>query len=186
MPEKTELKKSVRVDYKFGKAVDISLLNALQGELKTLSDENYQKLRNEILDTGFAFSPHVWRDKNGKLWIVDGHMRTAALLKMKAEGFHIPKIPIVEVKAKSLNEAKVRVLQGISQYGDMNLGFLDEFLPKDLNLSDIDIRFEIPDFHFSDKDPEDATGSIEINETDITGTLVHTCPRCNFQFGKQK
>lgn len=186
MPEKTEQKKSVRVDYRFGKAVSIHDLKALQGDLKTLSDENYKKLRNEILETGFAFAPHVWKDKNGKYWLVDGHQRTEALRRMENEGLGVPKIPIVEVQAKSLNEAKVRVLQGISQYGDMNLGFLDEFLPKDLKMEDVDLRFEIPEFHFSDKDPEDAVGSIEINESDISGTLVHTCPKCGFSFGKQK
>ena len=69
--------------------VDVSELTPFQGKLKTLSPENYQKLKSEILKTGFNFAQHVWPNE-GQLYIIDGHQRKTALEMMRAEGIEIP------------------------------------------------------------------------------------------------
>jgi site-specific DNA-methyltransferase (adenine-specific) len=146
------------------KSFDIEDLKALQGELKTLSDESYRMLRKEIEDTGFAFAPHVWIDQNGKAWLVDGHQRFETLKRMRADGLSIPKIPVVPVDAKSLKEAKRRVLQGTSQYGEMTDKGLKDFLTDSkLSIKDIEFSFRFPEIdlpsfvseHFRDPKTEE-------------------------------
>lgn len=140
---------SIRIAYKPSAPVPISKLNALQGDLKELSDENYQKLKKEIIETGFAFSPHVWIDKNGKHWLVDGHQRIAALRRMEEEGFKIPKIPIISVQAKGIKEAKRRVLQGISQYGKITETGLRHFIEEGkFDVDDLKMSFDFPEIDF--------------------------------------
>ena len=55
---------------------DINKLKPLQGKLKKLSDSNYEKLKTEILETGFSEPISVW-DDNGTLRILNGHQRLA-------------------------------------------------------------------------------------------------------------
>lgn len=46
----------------------LDTLVEFQGDLKSLSEENYQKLKSEILQTGFAFPIYVWKSKDGVKW----------------------------------------------------------------------------------------------------------------------
>lgn len=120
----------------------------LQGELKTLSEENRMKLMTEIKTTGFAFAVHAWKDKKGKLHIVDGHQRVAALKELNRLKYKIPKVPVVLVEAKSLHEAKRRVLQGVSQYGEVNSEGLFTFIQGEFDIKDIATSFEMPNIDF--------------------------------------
>jgi hypothetical protein len=53
------------------------------GDLKSLSKENYEKLRHEILELGFSFPVNVWLDSNdGLYYIIDGHQRTRVVKQM--------------------------------------------------------------------------------------------------------
>lgn len=119
----------------------------IQGELKDLSEDNYHKLKREILQTGFAFPLLVWHDtKARKKYILGGHQRARTLKRMRDEGAIVPKIPYVKVQAEDMKEAKRRVLQDVSQYGTVTSSGLDQFM-KDasFNLSDITDNFQIPD-----------------------------------------
>lgn len=139
---------SVRIAVRPYKPMAIKDLYSLQGDLKELTDEAYSKLRSEIVNTGFAFMPHIWRDHNGKHWLVDGHQRWDALNRLQTEGFKIPKVPTAIVDAKNLTEAKHRILQGISAYGKITqLGF-EHFITKaKFNPKDIQLRFDLPNFN---------------------------------------
>lgn len=107
--------------------VDISKLNDFQGNLKDLSEINYQKLRDQILRLKFSFVIHAW-ENDGELFILDGHQRVRVLNKMREEGFEIPPIPVVKVLAKDFKEAKEKVLAGTSQYGEITSQGLYEFI----------------------------------------------------------
>ncbi len=185
---------TIRVAYGKPIPVPISKLNALQGELKELSEQSYVKLRKEIIDTGFAFSPHVWADKSGKYWLVDGHQRIATLLRMEKEGMKIPKIPVTPVEAKDIKEARRRVLQGVSQYGHVTQqGLFDFITAGKMDIEDITLSFDMPEIDleefkadFFDKiEPKDVEGSQEIFEEDVSSKLVHTCPKCGFSFASK-
>lgn len=177
--------------------IDIDDLVEIQGNLKNLSDNDYQRLRNEILETGFAFPFLVWRDKRAKkIRLVGGHQRLNALRKMRDEGISIPKMPFISIHAASEQEAKRRVLQDVAQYGKLTPDGLYDFM-KGANLSfdKLQASFVLPDFDISQfKDsyfttPDEVSfkakkGSKELNESEFS-EFQHTCPKCGFGWGQK-
>ena len=147
-------------------------LNPFQGKLKDLTKENYAKLKNEILQTGFAFPILVWRSPEGVAFIIGGHQRVRCLLELRnSEGFVIPPLPVVYIRADSFNQAKRRVLQDASQYGNINDDGLLEFaIEANLSLGDLD-AFQLPEIDLKDL--------IESNgpETPKEKKQI-TCPSC--------
>ncbi len=120
--------KTIKITCKGAASAALKDLNPLQGGLKSLSEQNYQKLKAAITGKhGFSFPFAVWKNK-GKLWTVDGHQRLAALLRMKEEGYKIPRLPIDYVEARNIKEAREKILLATSQYGKMTHASLVEFL----------------------------------------------------------
>lgn len=143
------LPKIVEIKCKGSINLKIEDLNDFQGNLKDLSTENYEKLKNQMLDLGFSEPISVWRNKD-KWWILNGHQRLRTLKKMKADGIVIPEIPASEIQAKDIKEAKKKVLALTSQYGQMTNEGLYEFL------SEANIQFEeLDDFRFPEIDLKD-------------------------------
>ena len=131
-------KKTIKIACKGSGEISISLLTPLQGNLKTISKENLDKLKNEIITDGYSFPICIWEDPDkNKLFILDGHQRFAALNALKKDGYSIPEIPIVMVEADSYEQAKHKLLAAASQYGKPNLDGLQEFLA--------DVSFDLPD-----------------------------------------
>ncbi len=127
-------------------------LNPFQGELKSLSKENYEKLRNEIAKTGFAFAPHIWKNPKSNMWyLVDGHQRLRTVREMvEHEDYLCPPLPVVPVEADSYEEAKRRVLQGTSQYGQIENQGLYEFIEDvQLNVEELE-AFRFPEINLEE------------------------------------
>jgi hypothetical protein len=105
-------------------------LHPLQGKLKEMTAENFQKLRSWIIDDGFNFPFFVWRDStNDSRYIIDGHGRQHVLSHLRdQEGFDVPKLPAVEIEAASYEEAKRKVLNASSQFNSMTNDGLYEFM----------------------------------------------------------
>lgn len=193
--------KTIRLSCDVRDSLPLDMLNPFQGSLKDLEKEDYNRLRKEILDTGFAFPVHVWWFETEQRWcIVGGHQRVRVIRELRdAEGFTIPQVPIVKVLAGSYSEAKRRVLQDASQYGKVNRDGLYEFsLDAGINLKDLTESFRLPDMDmgsfgqefFSDSElsnpdaPESippVVGSKELNEDDFQ-EFEKKCPRCGFEF----
>lgn len=122
-------------------------LNFFQGELKELSEIAFYQLRKEILETGFNFVYHVWKNLKDERWyILDGHQRTRVLTKMKNdEFFDVPDLPAVPVNGKTYKEAKRVILQGISQYGKVTDQGLYQFMHEaEIIPQDLVDSFDIP------------------------------------------
>lgn len=137
----------------------------LQGELKSLSEENYGRLKREIIQRGFSFPVATWRDSDGKLWILDGHQRTRVLRQLENDGWQIPSVPVVYVEAASLEEAKGKLLAAASQYGKLEEQGLYQFMSQgSIDLNELVDRFTFPDIdvpHFEASyfgDPAPAAG----------------------------
>lgn len=167
-----------------------SELHVLQGDLKTLSKEDYQKLRKEIIETGFAFAEHVWKNpKDEKWYLVDGTQRRLTVANMvEKEGFSCPPLPCVSVQAKDEKEAKRRVLQGTAQYGKMSEEGLHEFMVgADLEFADLNNSFRLPDIdlsHFEENfflDKNFAPGTEE-DQGKLDEKKPVECPNCGHQF----
>lgn len=154
---------AVRVACTGSELVEIDELYELQGELKSLSDDAFRALRDEILWTGFAFPIYAWRDPDDKLLIVGGHQRKRVLSALREEGKEVPAVPIVLVEAADIKEARRRVLQDVAQYGVVERQGLYEFMHlAELSLPDLETNFRIPDINiesFSSEFFEDLDGS---------------------------
>lgn len=129
--------------------VPLENLLPFQGELKTLSEVNYQKLKKQILDEGFCAPVFVWKN-DGKYFLCDGHQRTITLNKMKAEGYKIPDVPAVEIQAKTKREAKKKLLSYVSQFGKVDKqGLYQYIIDAELGIEDMQ-EFEIPELNMEE------------------------------------
>jgi ribosomal protein S27AE len=186
--------KTIDIAYEKPVRVPISALNDFQGELKTLSEESYSKLSKEITSTGFAFAPHAWRNPKDRKWyLVDGHQRIKAVRRLCDEsGYKIEPIQVIPVKAKSYEEAKRRVLQAASQYGEVIPQGLYEFLSEsEIKFDDFKESFDFPTLNiekfaaFFEKPKEESKN----NNSEVDGgqfsKLVHTCPQCGHKFARE-
>lgn len=163
----------IKIRCKGAVELDYRQLNELQGNLKELSERDYKSLRKEILDTGFAFTPHIWRDSKKKYHLIDGHQRIRAVKTMvEKEGFSCAPIPCSIVEANDIKEAKRRVLQGTSQYGRMTEDGLYEFANNaELSLKELTDNFRLPDVDmahfevnfFADQVSEEISSSVILN-----------------------
>lgn len=90
-----------------------------QGELKSLSTTNYEKLKKQIVEQGFSAPIFVWKN-DGKYYCLDGTQRRAVCTKLKEQGYKIPDLPCVEILAKTKLEAKKKLLSYVSQYGKVD------------------------------------------------------------------
>lgn len=128
----------------------ISELNATQGDLKFLSEDNYKKLKKNIEKHGFDIPVTVWVDSQGEKWLLDGHQRKHVL---ETEGWNDP-IPYLVIKAPNMATAAERLLQITSQYGTVTQEGLDEFIAK----------FELPEMEIMDSTSFDATFKFSVEE----------------------
>lgn len=190
----------------------LQMLTPLQGPLKTLSDENYRKLRADILRDGVLERVSIWEDpKSAKVFILNGHQRVEALRRMRDEGYVVPQVPVSFVDAENLAEAKRLILPMASQYGTVNpqglydfaaeLGvtgeeirelysfadfdqdrFLKEFFPHGESAASV---LEAPDATVPMSDPRPPPEP-KRNSAEISEgdfqEFAHKCPRCSFEF----
>ncbi len=136
--------KSIRVTCQGADLVDLEQLYTLQGSLKSLSDGNYKKLRQVIIEEGISFPFFVWKQR-GKLWTLDGHQRDRTLNMMAMEGWRIPKVPVDYIEAHDVKHAKKKILLISSQYGHMTETSLAEFADAaDLDLRELNSSMDFP------------------------------------------
>lgn len=123
-------------------SLPLSDLHILQGDLKDLSLENYQKLKNQMLTLGFSEPISVWKYQD-KWWSLNGTQRIRTLGKMREEGYEIPELPVSVIEADTMQEAKKKILSLTSQFGNMTDDGLYEFMTEaELGIDDIeDFRF---------------------------------------------
>lgn len=149
----------------------------IQGELKILTAENYEKLKKSILTHGFKFPMFVWKEVTSiasrvlggkptttiKWYVLDGHGRRRVLMHLRDDGYEIPLIPCVEIVAESLEEAKKMVLLISSSFHTMTKDGLHEYLVElgvdatfldDLALAEIDVPEFKAEF-YEDPSPEE-------------------------------
>lgn len=141
------MEKQIRIAVHSTQTLPYEQLVEFQGDLKDLSKDAYQKLRHEIVERGFSFAIHVWQcDRDGKNYILDGHQRLRTVKQMvDKEGWATPELPVVFVEAKNLKEAKMKVLSGTSQYGQMsNEGLYEFMMDSEISFEDLE-SFQFPE-----------------------------------------
>jgi DNA modification methylase len=127
---------------------DIDTLQELQGDLKSISKENLTTLKNRIVKYGFDAPVFVWEN-----YILDGHQRIQAVKSLIADGYALPDnaLPIVNILATSVQDAKKRLLGYVSQYGKLTSRGFDHFIG-DLELGEIRMEIDLPGYDLSQYD----------------------------------
>ena len=148
--------KQVEIGWRRTELIDWTKLKEFQGELKSLSKENYKRLKKSILKNRFSEPFTVWEDENGKLNLLNGHQRLRCLLMMQNEGYHIPdKLPVSFVIADNLKQAKSIVLSLASQYGEVTKDGLYEFAHHaEMSFEEMKDTFHFPEVNFNEYEKE--------------------------------
>lgn len=140
-------------------------LVVIQGNLKTLMKDRYEKFKRNIIKHGICEPVSIWKN-DGKIKILNGTQRTRTLTLMRDEGYTIPPIPINPIEAKDEKEARLKLLALVSQYGELT----DEGLYEYMTESHIDIA-ELDDYEFQNLDSKEFSDSYFSNPT--LGSPLH-------------
>jgi len=161
--------------------VDYKSLVPLQGDLKTLSPENLEKLKKSITKYGFTAPGFVW--KSGKtLYAMDLHQRLKALGSLFSEGYEIPDIPIVYIQAKNKKEAKEKLLHITSQYGEFSKqGIIDYVYDADIAMAELVIRLTTEEIPLIAQYDNEAV-AIDLEDSKNESEQGIKCPKCGFEW----
>jgi DNA modification methylase len=141
--------------------IDYRKIIPIQGDLKDLTETNYQKLKKSIEQNGFKIPAFVWKPaKNeeaiidgapfaitkGGLYNLDSHQRIRVLTKEDATP---REIPYVLIHAENFQDAKKTLLLISSQYGTLTAEGFDTFafdlddkwIKEQLNFDTLDLNF---------------------------------------------
>lgn len=139
-------KKKLLISCEGSMVIDFQKLHPMQGNLKTLAKQDMESMIKLMEKHGYSFPIKVWEDNKNKMWIIGGHQTFKVLTEMKAQGYEIPMIPIVLIKAKTKKEARKLILVDASAYGKINKkGLKDFILDDEMDLGDFAADFRLPD-----------------------------------------
>ena len=118
----------VRIAAQGADVLPYSDLTFFQGDLKSLSKENYEKLKMRIIEDGFSEPISVWQHE-GHNYILNGHQRYRTIKTMvENEGWECPELPVSYIQADSMAQAKRKVLSLTSQFGELEKQGLYQFM----------------------------------------------------------
>jgi hypothetical protein len=153
--------------------LDVGAFTPLQGNLKTKTEDQLRKLKNQIIRYGFSFPLYVCKVGSNN-FTMDGHGRDIVTHRLKEEGYRFMKpggetgyfLPVVYVFAKDKVEAKEKLLALNSSYGTISDEGLEEFLNEknfEIYLPEIKDDLELPGLDLN----KYFEGDIESNEPEI-------------------
>ena len=179
--------KNIKVTCKGAARLSLDKIISFQGDLKSLSDEDAEKLKRSIIRYGISFPFYVWK-QNGKSHCLDGHQRQRVLLKMRDEGYKIPPLPVDWIEAKDEAEAKEKILLISSQYGKMTEDSLYQFVAGSLDFNELLPMIDFPqlDLIALQKTLSENGANFQPGTAAEQGRLDQrspiTCPHCGEQF----
>lgn len=150
-------------------------LTEFQGELKSRTDEEIDKIVKSIKKHGFSFPFFVWK-RDGVNNVLDGHGRLLALHKLDELGFLIPPLPVVYVDCKDEQAARDLLLRLNSHYGTMTKESVLEFIGDfEIDVSDLELPCGTIDFFSDEEKPDLSDGEEHVKETRFHEVK---CPDC--------
>lgn len=165
---------------------DLADLHPLQRDLKTLTDQRYEQLRESMSRYGYTAPTIVWVAPDGSQRIIDGHQRQRVL---ERENWTVDGgIPVVEIEAASEQDAAEKLLVIASQYGHVEPQSLYEFgahFALDLQTFDLAALPEVDWDVFKAEFFEEGAGIPEDNkklDEDAMGQTSNECPKCGFKW----
>tara|TARA_R100000808_G_scaffold12855_1_gene31746 strand:+ start:519 stop:1814 length:1296 start_codon:yes stop_codon:yes gene_type:complete len=106
--------------------VPLDQIEPFQGDLKSLSETEYGKLKQSMMEKGFVAPVFAWKNGGDKWKLLDGHQRVRILEREKWE--IDDGIPVVEISADNEKDAKEKLLTIVSRYGRVDGQGLYEFV----------------------------------------------------------
>lgn len=173
------MKQEIRIECDTKLYLPLENLNEFQGELKSLSNENYDKLKKQITEQGFSAPIFVWKDA-AKYYLLDGHQRKRVCEQLKKEGWKIPDLPCVEIFAKTKLQAKKKLLSYVSTFGKVDKqGLYQYIMDAELGVEDLE-DFDIPEVDLSQFKEEyfDGLGSNDESLQEQSEDNTKQCPNC--------
>jgi len=85
--------------------LDFELWEEFQGNLKSSTKEDIDKLKRGILRRGILFPAFIWKYKKHN-FIIDAHQRKKALKELREEGYEIGKYPVAWMKQRVMQKQK--------------------------------------------------------------------------------
>lgn len=107
--------------------ISLDEIEAFQGNLKKITKQNLEKLKNRIKKS-FDVPFFIWQRPDGVRKILDGHSRRKALIELKSEGWEIPELPYDLIEAENEKDARQKLLGITSQYGEFEIEELSEWM----------------------------------------------------------
>jgi len=148
--------------------VKISEAIPVQGELKVLTKENYDKLKQSIIDDGFYLPIFVWKH-DGDIYLLDGHSRQKV---MEKEGWDV-EVPYVAVEAEDYDEARRKILFISSQYGVITEDGFNDFVVGLEHLDISNIHFDALDYTLANE----AFVDVNEEEDEALSSMVEDQPK---------
>jgi len=138
----------IQIKCKGAAEVPLKKLLAYQGNLKSLDQTNYEKLKNEIADQGFAAPVQVWKDGKDH-WIIDGHQRVRTLGMMIENGFELKdNVPITYCYPDDEDQARRMLLSMASTYGKVEgQGLYEYVIEHGISVDELSTRFSFSDLN---------------------------------------
>ena len=179
MPEN----QSVQVTCEGAATIRLDDVVGLQGDLKSLSEVNYNRLKLSMLRHGFAFPLAIARIDGKPYGVIDGHQRDRVLKQMRSEGYDVPEeIPVTWTDCKDEGEAKRLIMQAVAQYGKIDDDGLAEFM-HDAGIGFDELpELDLPDFNLIEFLEMHGPGGVPPGAEDDQGRLDEKkpieCPQC--------
>lgn len=144
----TQNEKVIRISVAGAENIPLDQLEPFQGDLKRLDRDDYERLRKNLIENGFSFTIHVWKN-GGKNYIIDGHQRLTALKMMRDnEQWVVGELPVSVVEAEDFPSAKKKILAGISTYGKYTEKTLFDFIKEnDIPFDGVVSSFSFPEIN---------------------------------------
>ena len=120
-------KKTIQIKCEGKTFLPLDAILEFQGNLKRISKDNLQRLKNNIITNGFIAPMFVWDDR-GDYKLLDGHGRIKALISLRQEDYDIPLLPVDFIHAENEKQARQMLLSITSQYGEFEADQLKEWL----------------------------------------------------------
>ncbi len=162
--------------------IDIEELVPFQGNLKELSKQNFDRLKEQILTNGVTSAINVWVHPDTQIkYVLDGHQRRLALISLRGEGYDIPPVPVTIVEADTKSSAASILLGQASSYGETMVDGLYEFMhDHNLHWEDVGASISFPGIS------NDAFGEGMFGADPLIEPVYHQCPTCMRKVKKKK
>lgn len=108
------------------------------GFKKPIRKKQLEKIKNSIIKHGIFVPKFVWFDGDVAK-IIDGHQTRQAFKSLSDDGYEIPLIPYVEIKAKNQKDAAEKLMQINSRYAEIDPDGVDTWM-QELEFSPIEFE----------------------------------------------